>query len=84
MGPDDKPHYDEFCVSSESAQLECSEEGVTVVPVYFQPTTSDGFSPEQMTVQGADGYRSGIKAAAELAENYPELAQAIRDFPLQQ
>jgi len=46
--------------------------------------TSDGFSPEQMTAQGADGYRNGIKAAAELAADYPELAQAIRDLSLPQ
>ncbi|MNJ26555.1 hypothetical protein D3C77_210420 [compost metagenome] len=46
--------------------------------------TSDGFSAEQMTTQGADGYRNGIKAAAELAAYYPELAQAIRDLPLPQ
>ncbi|MFJ1336806.1 hypothetical protein ACIKP7_01540 [Pseudomonas caricapapayae] len=48
------------------------------------PPTSDGFSTEQMSVQGADGYRNGIKAAAELVEAYPELAQAIRDLPLPQ
>ncbi|MCP3751469.1 hypothetical protein [Pseudomonas sp. SBB6] len=46
--------------------------------------TSDGFSAEQMTAQGADGYRNEIKAAAELAEAYPELAQAIRALPLPQ
>ncbi|RWU21264.1 hypothetical protein DM813_18930 [Pseudomonas alkylphenolica] len=46
--------------------------------------SSDGFSAEQMTAQGADGYRNGIKAAAELAADYPELAQAIRDLPLPQ
>ncbi|QHF28533.1 hypothetical protein PspR32_12245 [Pseudomonas sp. R32] len=45
---------------------------------------SDGFSAEQMTAQGADGYRNGIKAAAELTEAYPELAQAIRALPLPQ
>ncbi|MNJ72603.1 hypothetical protein D3C77_692750 [compost metagenome] len=43
--------------------------------------TSRGFSAEQMTAQGADGYRNAIKAAAELAEAYPELAQAIRALP---
>ena len=41
-------------------------------------------SAEQMTDQGADGYRNGIKAAAELAEAYPELARAIRDLSLPQ
>ncbi|MNJ64644.1 hypothetical protein D3C77_606080 [compost metagenome] len=45
---------------------------------------SDGFSAEQMTTQGADGYRNGIKAAAELAEAYPELAQTILALPLPQ
>lgn len=44
--------------------------------------TPEGFSAEQMTAQGADGYRNGIKAAAELAADYTELAQAIRDLPL--
>ncbi|MBF4207472.1 hypothetical protein EI533_07000 [Pseudomonas donghuensis] len=53
-------------------------------PLYRHPPTSDGFSAEQMTIQGADGYRNGIKAAAELAEAYPELAQAIRALPLPQ
>ncbi len=52
--------------------------------LYLNPPTSDGFSAEQMTVQGADGYRNGIKAAAELAADYPELAQAIRALPLPQ
>lgn len=50
-----------------------------------EPTTAtDDFSAEQMAAQGADGYRNGIKAAAELAEAYPELAQAIRALPLPQ
>ncbi|WP_342622671.1 hypothetical protein [Pseudomonas alkylphenolica] len=84
MGPDGKPHFDDFCVSSNPAHLECNEEGVTVVAVYRHPPVSDGASPEQMTSQGADGYRNGIKAAAELAADYPELAQAIRDLPLPQ
>ena len=53
-------------------------------PLYRHPPTSDGFSAEQMTAQGADGYRNGIKAAAELAEAYPDLAQAIRALPLPQ
>ncbi|KDN98953.2 hypothetical protein [Pseudomonas donghuensis] len=52
--------------------------------VYRHPPTSDGFSAEQMTAQAADGYRNGIKAAAELAEVYPELAKAIRALPLPQ
>ena len=55
-----------------------------VEPLYRHPPTSDGFSAEQMAIQGADGYRNGIKAAAELAADYPELAQAIRDLPLPQ
>ncbi|MGH8466584.1 MAG: hypothetical protein ACRER5_20800 [Pseudomonas sp.] len=55
-------------------------DGVSAEPA----PTSDGFSAEQMTAQGADGYRNGIKAAAELAADYPELAQAIRDLPLPQ
>ncbi|WP_422422140.1 hypothetical protein [Pseudomonas sp. GZD-222] len=53
-------------------------------PLYLHPPTADGASPEQMTTQGADGYRNGIKAAAELAADYPELAQAIRALPLPQ
>ncbi|AIL61107.1 hypothetical protein [Pseudomonas alkylphenolica] len=52
--------------------------------LYTHPPTADGASPEQMTAQGADGYRNGIKAAAELAADYPELAQAIRALPLPQ
>ncbi|MNN87498.1 hypothetical protein D3C81_2050630 [compost metagenome] len=52
--------------------------------IYAHPPTADGFSAEQMTTQGADGYRNGIKAAAELAEAYPELAQAILALPLPQ
>ncbi|MNJ62629.1 hypothetical protein D3C77_584780 [compost metagenome] len=52
--------------------------------VYLHPPAADGFTAEQMTAQGADGYRTGIKAAAELAEAYPELAQAIRALPLPQ
>ena len=84
MGSDGKPHFDDFCVSSEPAHLECNEEGVTVVAVYRHPAISDGASPEQMTTQGADGYRNGIKAAAELAADYPDLAQAIHELPLPQ
>ncbi|WP_157192753.1 beta/alpha barrel domain-containing protein [Pseudomonas alkylphenolica] len=59
-------------------------EGIELTPVFSLPPTSDGFSPEQMTAQGADGYRNGIKAAAEFAADYPELAQAIRALPLPQ
>ncbi|MEG0969016.1 MAG: hypothetical protein RSG92_26980 [Pseudomonas sp.] len=55
-----------------------------MVPAHLRQPTSDGYSAEQMTAQGADGYRNGIKAAAELAADYPELAQAIRDLPLPQ
>jgi len=52
--------------------------------LYTRPPTSGGASPEQMTTQGADGYRNGIKAAAELAADYPDLAQAIHELPLPQ
>ncbi len=58
--------------------------GRRAIPLYDYPPTCDGFSAEQMTVQGADGYRNGINAAAELAADYPELAQAIRELPLPQ
>ncbi|MEG0967159.1 MAG: hypothetical protein RSG92_17490, partial [Pseudomonas sp.] len=50
----------------------CDEDGSA--EVYLHPPTSNGASPEQMAIQGADGYRNGIKAAAELAADYPELA----------
>ena len=60
----------------------CEEDGSA--EVYLHPPAADGFSAEQMTAQGADGYRNGIKAAVELAADYPELAQAIRDLPLPQ
>ncbi|MHC2144554.1 hypothetical protein ACVI9W_000536 [Pseudomonas sp. 210_17 TE3656] len=59
-------------------------EGIELTAVFHRPPISDGASPEQMTAQGADGYRNGIKAAAELAADYPELAQRIRDLPLPQ
>ncbi|MCY1451039.1 hypothetical protein D9M71_678850 [compost metagenome] len=52
--------------------------------LYTHPPTADVASAEQMAIQGTDGYRNGIKAAAELAADYPELAQAIRDLPLPQ
>ncbi|MBF4211180.1 hypothetical protein EI533_26145 [Pseudomonas donghuensis] len=48
------------------------------------PSASDGYSASDMATQAAGGYRNGIKAAAELAAAYPELAQAIRDLPLHQ
>lgn len=69
-------------------QAECGDAFETCckveTPLYLNPPTSDGFSAEQMTIQGADGYRNGIKAAAVLAADYPELAQTIRALPLPQ
>ncbi|HDS0929606.1 TPA: hypothetical protein QDZ23_004306 [Pseudomonas putida] len=37
-GPDGKPHYDDFCVADNPADLECQEEGVTIIPLFAHPT----------------------------------------------
>ncbi|WP_256815643.1 MULTISPECIES: hypothetical protein [Pseudomonas] len=39
-GPDGKPHYDDFCVADNPADLECHEEGITIVPLYRHPAPS--------------------------------------------
>lgn len=39
-GPDGKPHYDDFCVADSPADLECHEEGITIVPLYRHPAPS--------------------------------------------
>lgn len=36
-GPDGKPHYDDFCVANSPEDLECHEEGITIVPLYRHP-----------------------------------------------
>lgn len=36
-GPDGKPHYDDFCVADNPADLECHEEGITIVPLFTHP-----------------------------------------------
>lgn len=44
-GPDGKPHYDDFCVADNPADLECHEDGVTIIPLYTRRAPTAAAQP---------------------------------------
>lgn len=76
-GPDGKPHYDDFCVANSPADLECHEDGVTIVPLYTHP------APESVAALREDIAR-GERIQLAMALDLSAIAQALGIPPEEQ
>ncbi|MBH3358810.1 hypothetical protein [Pseudomonas guariconensis] len=79
-GPDGKPHYDDFCVANNPADLKCHEEGITIVPLYRHPapTVQQGVPIGYMNQPSIDAVQHDGQALIMVGVNgFPPGDQAI-------
>lgn len=79
-GPDGKPHYDDFCVANNPADLKRHEKGITIVPLYRHPapTVQQGVPIGYMNQASIDAVQHDGQALIMVGVNgFPPGDQAI-------
>lgn len=76
-GPDGKPHYDDFCVADNPADLERYGEGVTIIPLFAHPA-------HQSSAALREDIERGNRIQLALAIDLFNIAQALGIPPEEQ